>query len=328
MSEKVLWLSASNIENVVSMRDTVGTVEAVLKAQGQGEVLLPVKIALFGGADDPGFFHAMPAAVPGLNAAGMKWVGGFTDNQAKGLPYISGVVVLNDTETGIPYAVMDGAAITNMRTPAASAVGAKYLAKRNSQSLGIIGAGVEGRGHVEAMLEVLPSLKRVSAYDIKPELLSEFVSTMSAKFPALEITAASDARTAIESADVVVVATTAVEPVIEKEWVKPGSLVIGIDAFFDVPYDLRLSADKYYLDEFGHVSTVMHRGTKGDMPLHSGEHFAEIGEVVAGKKAGRESDEETILFITIGLAIEDIGLAKLAYDRAIENGVGTRVTLF
>src|SRR5512136_3270185 len=177
--QKILYLSQAEVASLgVSMREIIDTLEAAFREHGSGKVEMPPKPGIHTMPD--AFIHAMPAFIPALHSAGIKWVSGYPDNQKRGLPYITGLLILNDVETGIPYAVMDCAWITAYRTGAASALAARYLARPESRVVGILACGVQGRTNLEA-LKVLFPIEQVYAYDIHPDREKQYVDEMSTK---------------------------------------------------------------------------------------------------------------------------------------------------
>ena len=167
----VLYLSRADVEAArVPMRAIIGRLEEVFREKGLGRTEMPPKPGIHPGPPgNDNFIHAMPACIPALGAAGVKWISGFPGNQERGLPYISGLLILNDPSTGLPQAVMDATWITAMRTGAATAVAAGFLARRDAASFGVLGCGVQARTNLEALTVALPGLKEVRAYDIHPE---------------------------------------------------------------------------------------------------------------------------------------------------------------
>jgi ornithine cyclodeaminase/alanine dehydrogenase-like protein (mu-crystallin family) len=179
MAPELLYLSRADVEKVnLPMAEIIGAVEAVFREKGEGRVEMPAKIGIHPVSDD--FLHAMPAYVASPRVAGIKWVGNFLKNSARALPTISGLVILNDPVTGLPMAVMDCTWITAKRTGAASAVAGKYLARADAEVLAIIGCGVQGRSHTEAMRVQFPGLRRVVAYDTTPASLSRYLHDVQA----------------------------------------------------------------------------------------------------------------------------------------------------
>src|SRR5512137_304742 len=177
--QQLLYLSRADVESVgLDMPTIIGQLEAAFKEKGQGHVEMPPKPGIHTQPD--AFIHAMPAYIPSLKSAGIKWVSGYPENFKRGLPYITGLLVLNDDETGIPYAVMDCTWITAYRTGAASALSAKYLANPKSEVAGILACGVQGRTNLEALKCLFP-LKRAYAYDIRSDVQTAYAREMSEK---------------------------------------------------------------------------------------------------------------------------------------------------
>src|SRR5574338_357307 len=181
MSEhKILYLSRADVESVnLPMQAIIEYLEKAFMEKGNGNVEMPPKPGIHTMPD--AFIHAMPAYIPSMQSAGIKWVSGYPENFKRGLPYISGLMILNGIETGIPYAVMDCAWITAMRTGAASALAAKYLARPESETVGILACGVQGRANLDALSCLFP-IKRVYAFDVLPDVQEKFVAEMSSKF--------------------------------------------------------------------------------------------------------------------------------------------------
>ena len=262
----------------------------------------------------------MPAYIPKMYSAGVKWVSGFPENERRKLPYITGVLILNNLETGLPICIMDCSWITAKRTGAATAVAAKRLAKEDSKVVGILGCGVQGRSNLEALTVVCNSLERVQAYDINERNLRAYVKDMTAKH-GLEVLAVSSPRKAVEECDVVVTAGPILKdpkPIIEDSWFPDGGFAVPLD--FDSywkPEAMR-SMDKFYTDDKTQLKYYKEQGYFLDIP----EVYADLGEVVGGQKLGREDCNERIMSMNLGLAIEDIATATYVYRKAKEKGVG------
>jgi ornithine cyclodeaminase/alanine dehydrogenase-like protein (mu-crystallin family) len=270
------------------------------------------------------FIHAMPAHIPSAGAAGVKWVSGYPQNRDKGLPYISGLLVLNDPATGIPLAVMDATWITAMRTGAATAVAAKYLARKESHSVGIIACGVQGRSNLEA-LSCIFDLQHVRAFDIAPEVANRYAAEMEQRF-GLEVEVVSDPKAAVADSDLVVTSGPILKqprPVIEAGWLSPGAFGCALD--FDSYWQgsaLR-EADKLATDDVTQLSYYRKAGYFQDTP----EPYADLGEITTGRRPGRESAEERTLCVNLGLALEDMATAIRVLQRARELGIGTELPL-
>ena len=178
-SNELLYLSRGDVESAgLPMNEIIDSLDNMFKEKGEGRVEMPPKPGIHTRKD--AFIHAMPAYIPGMESAGMKWISGYPGNQAKGLPYIYGLLILNDPDTGIPICVMDATWITAQRTGAATAVAAKYLARPDSTSVGIIACGVQGRSNLEALSHIF-NLSRAYAYDIDPEIAKKFAGYMEKK---------------------------------------------------------------------------------------------------------------------------------------------------
>jgi len=324
MSLEVLYLSKKDVEKVgLSMAEIIETVENSFREKGEGRVEVPPKPGIHPRPDS--FIHAMPAYIPSMNAAGIKWVSGFPENYKRNLPYITGVIILNDPETGVPICIMDAAWVTAMRTGAATAVAAKYLARRDSKVFGIIGCGVEGRSNLEAVITVFEDLEEVRAYDINKDNLDRYVSEVKEKYD-IRVMPADSPRKAVEGCDIVVTATPILKnpnPVIEASWFKDGGFACPID--FDSYWkpEAMHSMHKFCTDDKEQLIYYKSVGYFKDIP----EVYADLGEIVTGKKVGRESDSERIMSMNLGLAIEDMSTAVKIYEKAKRKVVGVWLNL-
>ncbi len=254
----------------------------------------------------------------------MKWVSGYPDNREKGLPYISGLLILNDPDSGIPVSVMDATWITAMRTGAATAVAAKHLARSDSRSVGIIACGVQGRTNLEALACVL-DLEYARAYDIDPGAAKRFAAEMQDRH-GLAVEVVSHPREAVRELDLVVTSGPILknpQPVIDAGWLAPGAFGCALD--FDSYWSgaALAEADKLATDDAGQMDYYRQVGYFRSTP----SPYADLGEIVVGTSPGRESDEERTICINLGLALEDMATAKLIYGRALSGGIGTRLPL-
>ncbi len=249
---------------------------------------------------------------------------GYPSNPEKGLPYISGLLILNDPATGLPIAVMDATWITAMRTGAATAVAGKYLAREGSQTVGIIACGVQGRSNLEALSCVF-DLNSVKAYDIVPEAAERFAAEMSETY-GVEVEVVAHPRDAVVGLDLVVTSGPILKepnPPIEAGWLSPGAFACALD--FDSYWQgsaLR-EADKLATDDIGQLEYYRGVGFFRETP----QPQADLGEIVSGLKPGRESEHERAICINLGLALEDMTTASLIYERAKQRGTGTELPL-
>ena len=323
MKPKIMYLSRADVEaTAVPMDRIIAAVEAMFREKGEGRVEMPPKPGIHPRPDS--FIHAMPAYIPGLKSAGMKWVSGFPDNVKKGLPYISGLIVLNDPETGIPLAVMDASWITAMRTGAATAVAAKHLARADSGVAAILGCGVQGRSNLEA-LRVLFPLRRVMAYDTDRNAGERFVEEITRKLD-LKVIPVKTAKEAVVEADLVVTAGPLLKvphATIQAGWLAEGAFASLVD------YDSYWSraalkeVDIFCTDDVPQLEYYKTLGYFRDIP----EIYADLGELVTGRKPGRERPEEKTMACNLGLALDDMATAPLVYRAALEKNLGTELPL-
>lgn len=315
---KVLYLSQADVKKCLSVKDTVEVVEDSIRILGQGKAIQPPKIYMEI-EKYHGFIKPMIAFVDEpLNVSATKNFTFFPENRKLGMPTILATIILNDPQTGVPLAIMDGTWVTVLRTAAATAVAAKYLAKRNSEVVGIFGAGVQGRSHLMALNEIF-KLKSVRIADISREYRVQFAEEMSRKL-GLDITPVDSNEQAVKGADIVVTVTTGNEPLVKKEWVESGMFVAKVGSYQEVDFGMPALVDKLVVDWWEYVS---HRVPELiETNTRRKDVYAELAEIVSGKKSGRESDTEKILFISIGMGVEDAGAALHAYKRAKELGIG------
>jgi ornithine cyclodeaminase/alanine dehydrogenase len=321
---EVLYLARADVEKLnVPMKEIIRIVEDAFREKAAGRTEVPPKPGVHPKKDS--FIHAMPAYLETMKAAGVKWVSGFPDNPRKGLPYISGLLVLNDTETGFPISVMDCTWITAKRTGAATGVAAKHLAKEDSRVLGILGCGVQGRSNLEALMVVSKSLERVKAYDTNDKNLQTYVKEM-AVLRGISITPVESPKKAVEGCDIVVTSGPILkipQPVIEKSWFKDGGLACPLD--FDSYWKPEAihSMHKFCTDDRDQLAYYRSQGYFSSLP----DVYADMSEIITGAKAGRESPKERIMAMNLGLAIEDVATAFYVYQEAKKRNVGRMLPL-
>lgn len=317
------YISRLDVEKMdIPMLEIIGIVERVFKEKGEGRVEMPPKPGIHTRPD--AFSHAMPAYLSSLEAAGVKWISGYPENQSKGLPYISGLIILNDPETGFPEAVMDCTWITAKRTGAATAVAAKYLAREGSSSVGIMACGVQGRSNLEALSCIFP-IRSVNAFDIGPEIADRFAIEMGSQLN-VEIKPVKRVVEVVREMDIVVTSGPLLKepkPVIEKGWLAEGGFASLVDLDSYWKGEAIREADKLVTDDIAQMSYFRHEGYFREVP----EPYADLGEIVAGKKPGRESDKEKTIAINLGLGLEDIATAALVYKKALEKRIGVELLL-
>ncbi|MGO9957856.1 MAG: ornithine cyclodeaminase family protein [Solirubrobacteraceae bacterium] len=324
---ELTYLNGSDVESLgPDDGEILDAVRAVLAAQGRRETVLEPRTHLFPrGAG--GHFNVLRGAIPDL--AGVKVVGDYVDNHRFGLPSELALLLLLDPGTGAPVAILDATAITEMRTGAVTAIGAEHLAARGARALGQIGARGTAYWNVRLLCRVLPELKEIRVHSRRPESRQAFARRLSEDLQR-EVLATDTWEECVRGADVVVESTrlTAPEPLLRTEWIKPGALVIPYGTISAVELDLTEIMDKIVVDDWGQAGV----GPLGALRAHVDSGLltrdrlhAELGDIVAGARPGREHDRETILFWHRGLSITDIALGQMLLAKATANGVGTRL---
>ncbi|MBS7638899.1 MAG: alanine dehydrogenase [Candidatus Bathyarchaeia archaeon] len=329
---ETLLLSDDEIKSLISMGEVMEVVEAAFREKGLGRVQMPPKIYLFFSRYN-GDLRAMPSYLEEMDIAAVKVVNVHPNNKEKyGLPTVMAVIVLIDPKSGFPMAIMGGTTITNMRTGAAGGIAAKYLARRNSKIVGLIGAGAQARTQLAALLEVFGSFDEVRVWSRSEETRKGFRDEVMARYGHLcRVIPIEEVKDAVRGADIVITTTPSRTPLVRDEWIQPGTHFncIGADAPGKEELEPQiLKRAKIVVDDWEQAS---HSG-EINVPLSMGvisksDVWAEMGEIVAGIKPGRLSDDEITVFVSTGLAIQDAVVANLAYRRALERGVGRKIKI-
>lgn len=315
---KTRILTQDQVHSLLKMELAVPAVERAFAAHGRGETVMPAKVYLPLEKYD-GDFRAMPAYFEG--SAGIKWVNSHGQNPSRhGLPAVLGIFILNDPETAVPLAIMDATYLTAVRTGAAAAVASKHLAVARPESVGFVGCGVQARALLNALRTVFEDFEVVAA-DHSPAAAERFAAEVGGRSGPVEAAA---------GCQIVCTATPSRSPIVRREWVRPAAHLNAMGA--DAPGKQEL--DPQILQEARVVIDDFHQATESgeiNVPLKSGalrrqQIHATLGEVVAGIKPGRGGEEITV-FDSTGLAIQDVALARVVYQAAVERGVGLEVEL-
>jgi alanine dehydrogenase len=301
------------------MEEVIPVVEKAFKELTEGKGAMPSKVYL---TLKDGDFRAMPAALPG--AAGMKWVNVHTGNPSKGLPTVMAVLIYNDPTTGYPLAIMDATESTAFRTAATSAIASKYLARKNSKTLGIVGAGRQASTHIMAH-ELIFNFKEIRVFDISSEAVSRLIKGL----PESPIKECSLEETV--KSDIVCTLTPAHQPVVKSKWIMPGTHINAVGADAQGKEELEpsiLNDAMVVVDDLRQAS----HGGEINVPISKGlfkkqQIYATLGEIITGKKTGRTDNKTITVFDSTGLAIEDIAVARLLYEKARHKGTGLAVNL-
>lgn len=323
-NNELLYLSKHDVmSSGLTMAEIINALETAFNEKGNGRTEMPPKPGVHPGGGD-NFIHAMPAYIPAMQSSGVKWVSGFPDNYKQNLPYINGLLILNDVATGMPVSVMDCVWITAMRTGAATAVSARYLARPESSIIGILGCGVQGYSNLEA-LQVLFPVKKVYAYDINKTAAQDYAETTSKLF-GIEVNIVDSPRKAVTGCHIVVTSGPILKTphaTIEAGWLDKGAFASLVD-FDSYWHPLAMTeSSKFCTDDTAQLRQYQKNGYFKDIPpVH-----ADLGELVAGIKKGRERPEEITMAANLGLALEDMAVAPLIYKKALEKKIGTWLPL-
>jgi len=324
MTQELLYLSQGDVISLgLTMPEIMDTVETAFREKGRGHVEMPPKPGIHTRTD--AFIHAMPAYIRTTGAAGMKWIAGYPENAERGLPYISGLLILNDPETGFPLAVMDAAWITAMRTAAATAVAAKYMSRPGVKSLAILGCGVQGKSNTDALQSALPTLDHIYAYDIRATAAERFCQEMRAKHQ-VRCTSCASPEEAVRAADVIVTAGPILQhpsPVIVPAWIRRGAFICTLDFDSYVRAEVFRSADLFATDDVEQLRYYQKVGYFNGVPSDA----LDLGEVVAAGKPVRRSASDVIIAANLGLALEDVALGHEVLMRAKARQIGTKLPL-
>ena len=328
---KVLLLSEQEAAELLSIEEVMEAVENAFREKALGYAQMPPKVYL----NFPkynGDVRAMPAYLERLDVASVKIVNSHPENPRKfGLPTVSATVVLLDPRNGALLALMGGNRITAMRTAAAGGIAAKYLANRNSKTASFIGAGVQARAQLQALLFVFPNLEEIRVCDISPKAAEAFASEAKSKAAQCRVVVVGNEAEAVHEADIVVTTTPSKKPLVFDAWVSDGTHFncIGADAPLKEELDPAiLKRAKVVVDDWEQAS---HSG-EINVPLSKGVLFekdvwAELGDIVAGTKAARTSKDEITVFDSTGLAIQDAATVELVYRKAVFRKVGSFINI-
>lgn len=319
-------VSGGEVEKLISMKEAIECVEAAYRSLSSGQ-----------GATWPAIVHEFEPMVRDMdiksgymseeNLFGLKMLAYDEENLSRGLPGLSGVILLSRIKTGFPYGMVEGTSVTRYRTGAAGAIGAKYLARPDSKRVLVLGAGNQGRAQIEGLVAVFPRLERIEVTCPDPELTEKLLLRLSDEFPSLPIEGIhwEERESHARKADIIVTCTPAHSPILLKEWVSPGTHINAIGA--DMPEKQEVETDltascRLFGDSRSQVVRLgeCHHAVEAGKVLP--EAITEIGEVLLKRKPGRLSSEEITLFDATGIALQDLATAKRILERAEEKGMG------
>lgn len=320
---RILYLTIDDVRTVgLTDEDFINCVSEVFIQHGLDKVKMHPRISIH---PKPGAsFHATAGWVDKSGTAGLRWVATCRDRSKPGFSRNCGIIILNDQNTGVPYALMDSFYITVKRTAAATAVSARFLARRDATTVAIMGAGAQGRESLKMLQFVLPRLNKAKIFDIRPGVINSYVSTMADEFRG-EIIACSTVKETVQDADIILVTATCFdgkEHQIRDAWLpREGIFLYPIAMVGLFERDTIIRMDKVTTDYLRQATSFA--GTEcipGGFPII---YYGEMGEIMIGQKAGRENDRENILALDFGLALHDIYIGRKVYEVAKEKGIGT-----
>ena len=328
-----IWISYLNALDVAALDLTddeiIAAVEAALAAQGRGEAVVEPRVHLVPESTEKGHFNVLRGSIAPLGVAGVKVVGDYIGNYRLGLPSEMALLNLFDPETGMPRAVLDATSITDMRTGAMTAIGARHLARRDCRVLGHIGARGTAFWNVR-LLDRLFDFEEIRVHSRRPESRKAFGERLETAL-GKPVAVTDNWRDCLEGADILVEASrlSAPEPLFRTEWIEKGAFVVPYGTMSAVELSLTDIMDKVVVDDwgqcgpgrpFGALRRHVDEGKLTEETLH-----AELGQIVAGARPGRESAEETILFWHRGLSTSDIALGQAMLEKAARMGIGQRL---
>ena len=325
---EVLWLAQEEVKSVMDMHSDMQVVERAFRQHGLGKVQMPPKSYLYYTAYN-GDLRTMPAYLEEEDITGVKIVNVHPGNPMRDLPTVMALIILISPETGAPVAIMDGTYLTDIRTGAAGGIAAKYLARKDSKVIGLIGAGNQARTQLEALCEVFePEIVKINSRT--KESCEKFIREMS-EFVSCEIHYEESIEKVCDC-DILVTTTPTRKPVVKASWIKEGTHInaIGADAVGKEELDPELLLrSKIVVDDMvqalhsGEVNVPLSKHYISENDIH-----AQLGEVIVGFKPGRTSEEEITIFDSTGLAIQDVATAHMVYERAVREGLGRQVRMF
>ncbi len=325
-----LLLSDADVASLLPMREALEVVEDAFRQDGLGRAQMPPKSYLFFDNYN-GDLRIMPAYILDRDAAGVKIVNSHPRNRERyGLPTVMATLILVDPKSGLPKALMGANTLTAIRTGAAGGLAAKYLARRDSEVAGFVGAGVQACAQLEALMETVPGIRMVRVYDIDPARAAKFLELPHGRGIRAEV--AKSVEDAAKGSDVLVTTTPSRQPIVKRKWIDPGTHINAIGA--DAPGKQELEIEillggKVVPDSWeqashgGEMNVAVAAGLLTKDMVHG-----ELGQIACGKLAGRQSDEEITVFDSTGLAIQDIAVAAHICGKAGEDKKGVEVQIW
>lgn len=303
--------------------DGINQIKKSFIHRGKNRVILPEKSSQIFDPISQNRINCMPSTILDENVCGIKWVSVFPTNASKNIENVNGITLLSEIETGQPIAIINSTWLTKFRTSGVAALASEYLAKKDSKTIGFIGAGEEAKMHLEVFKHMHPSIKECRVSSRTHESCVKFVEALSKKYEDIDFTICdNEFEKAIIGSDIVVTAISGQEAVLKAGWLDKANFYVHVGGFED-EYNVALRSDKIVCDEW---NAVKHRGSQTiskmykDGLLKDENIYADLAEIILGEKEGRNSKDRLVYFNSVGMAYEDVMLAKFVYDRS--EGIG------
>ena len=325
---ETLLLSSTDEEKIIakSFEDVIKIVEYAFDRKINDDIYLPDKISHVFDEPTQNRINCMPGALLSDGLYGVKWVAVFPNNPKDGYRNVTGTTILSELTHGHTLSVMDSGYLTDIRTAAVGATAAKYLAREDAETIGFIGAGQQARRHLDTVLIVRPNIKKCYVSSRTTETVNKFIEEESKLHPQVEfINCGNYFEKAVVDADIIVTATSTQADLLKAKWIKDGAFYIHVAGWED-EYAVAKKASKIVCDEWENVkhrTQTISRMYKEGLLLDSNV-YGDLIDIIAGKKPGRENNKEFIYFCSVGLAYIDVAFAKYIYERALEQGIGTK----
>lgn len=327
----MLVLTRSDVEKSISMHEAIDIMKKAFANFSAGKTETPLRTLIRSKASSEGNVLFMPGYIEGMGIA-LKTISIFPKNPEFGRPSISAVVILQDEQTGETLALIEGSAITAIRTGATSGAATYYLARKDSSTAAIIGCGVQARTQLEAVCCVR-HITEVMAFDPDTNRVNGYIDYMRNKFPKIKFTAAKSPDYAVKDADIVITATTSPKPVFCARSLKKGVHVNAIGSYtpdvqelpeelFDITHKIVVDSKEAVLAEAGDFIIPINKGKFSPSKI-----YAELGQLSTGQFVGRETEDEITLFKTVGIAAQDVACAAKIYDNAVKKNLGTKIVM-
>lgn len=328
LGKQILYLSEADERRVdLDINAVIDVLEEVHVARREGRAQMPPKPGLRP-VGKTGFVDGYPAFVEGTEYLGIKWLSGYFANPAKGLPFINGLIILNDVQTGVPLCVMGCGYLTALRTAGIHGVGLRRLTAPGAKVVGVVGCGLQARTHLMAALASCKGITDVCCWDPGAGGVQRYVEDMSVRFPGVQFREAQSVEEAVSAADVLIIGAPLLPDgsgrMIGKGLLKPGVTVAAVNGDSSFLVEALGDFDRVFVDDRDQYPV---RKASGMLSTALPEDCDELAELVQGRAPGRKAAEEKILITTEGIAINDVSAAWIMYQAALKQGIGVLLPL-